>query len=232
MTKIYRVLLRVDIQNGFVPGGNLPVGDGAAIVPLANDLSRNGGYDEVIDSQDFHPADHGSFASQHAGRKPFVDFIILNGVNQQLWTDHCVEGTTDADFHPGLDRSMVKHTVQKGRNKAVDSYSAFYDNGKSAAPALKAQYPFLGQSTGLADYIRAQAAAAGADTVEIDVIGLALDYCVAFTAKDGAGETYNGSPFAVRVIVDACRAIGDVNNAVADLKAAGVGVVDSTSVLV
>lgn len=229
--KIYRVLLRVDIQKGFCPGGNLPVAGGHLIVALANRLSLEGGYDEVIDSQDFHPKGHGSFASQYPGKKPFVDTVMLNGVLQVLWTDHCEEGTEDADFHPELDRSMVKKTVQKGRHPGVDSYSAFYDNGKGAAADLKAKYPFLGQSTGLAEYIIAQATAAGADEVAVDVIGLALDYCVGFSAKDAAAETYKGKPFAVRVIIDGTRAIGDVEAARADLIAHSVGVVDSAAVL-
>lgn len=229
--KIYRVLLRVDLQKGFCPGGNLPVAGGNLIMALANRLSLEGGYDEVVDSQDFHPKGHGSFASQYAGKKPFVDTVMLNGVLQVLWTDHCEEGTPDSDFHPELDRSMVKKTVQKGRHPGVDSYSAFYDNGKDAAAELKAQYPFLGQSTGLAEYIIAQATAAGADEVAVDVIGLALDYCVAFSAKDAAGEQYKGKAFAVRVIIDCTRAIGDVEAARADLIAHNVGVVESTAVL-
>jgi len=229
--KKYRVLLRVDIQKGFCPGGNLPVTEGDLIVPVANRLSREGGYDEVIDSQDYHPAAHGSFASQYPGKRPFVDTVVLNGVEQKLWTDHCEEGTADADFHPDLDRSMVKKTVQKGRNKGVDSYSAFYDNGKNAAAELKAKYPFLGQSTALAEYIVAQATAAGADSIEVDVIGLALDVCVAFTAKDAAAESFKGKPFVVRVIVDGTRAIGSVEAACADLKAHSIAVVNSAAVL-
>jgi nicotinamidase/pyrazinamidase len=148
-----------------------------------------------------------------------------------LWTDHCEEGTPGADFHPDLDRSMVKKTVQKGRHPGVDSYSAFYDNGKDAAAELKAKYPFLGQSTGLAEYIIAQAIAAGADEVAVDVIGLALDYCVGFSAKDAAAENYKGKPFAVRVIIDGTRAIGDTDAAAADLVAHGVAVIDSSAVL-
>lgn len=229
--KVYRVLLRVDIQKGFCPGGNLAVAEGDLVVPIANRLSSEGDYDEVVDSQDFHCKNHGSFASQYHGKRPFVDEVLLNGVVQTLWTDHCEEGTPDADFHPDLNRSMVKKTVQKGRHAGVDSYSAFYDNGKAAAAELKAQYPFLGQSTGLAEYIVAQAMAAGAETIEVDVIGLALDYCVGFSAKDAAGETYLGKPFKVRVIIDGTRAIGNVEAARADLIAHNVEVVDSTAVL-
>ncbi len=231
VAKVFRVLLRVDIQKGFCPGGNLPVPDGDSIVPVANRLSREGGYDEVIDSQDFHPKGHGSFASQYPGKKPFVDTVMLNGVEQRLWTDHCEDDTPDSDFHPDLDRSMVKKTVQKGRHPGVDSYSAFYDNGKDAAAELKAKYPFLGQSTGLAEYIIAQATAAGADEVAVDVIGLAFDICAAFTAKHSAKEQYKGKGFATRIIRDGCRPIGDADAAAADLVANGVAVIDSSAVL-
>jgi nicotinamidase-related amidase len=226
---IYRVLLRVDIQTDFCPGGNLAVTDGDAIVPVANRLSTDGQYDQVIDSQDWHPAGHGSFGSSH-GKAPFTMYV-LSEMPQMMWTDHCVQGSKGAEFHPNLDRSMVKKTVQKGMNTAVDSYSAFYDNGKNAAAELKAKYPFLGQSTGLAEYIVEQARKAGATEIHIDVIGLALDYCVAFSAKDAAGESFNGKPFVVRVIVDATRSIGDKDAAVKDLEANGVKVVDSSAVL-
>ncbi|MFA7339830.1 MAG: NAD(+) synthase [Candidatus Obscuribacterales bacterium] len=231
VTKVFRVLLRVDIQKGFCPGGNLAIPGGDLIVPVANRLSREGAYDEVIDSQDFHPKGHGSFASQYPGKKPFVDTVILSGVEQKLWTDHCEEGTPDADFHADLDRSMVKKTVQKGRHPGVDSYSAFYDNGKDVAAELKAKYPFLGQSTGLAEYIIAQATAAGADEVAVDVIGLAFDICAAFTAKHSAKEQYKGKAFATRIIRDGCRAFGDADAAAADLVAHGVAVIDSAAVL-
>jgi nicotinamidase/pyrazinamidase len=156
---------------------------------------------------------------------------MLNGVPHTVWPDHCVEGTADADFHSELDRSMVKKTVQKGLHPGVHSYGAFYDDGKNASSELKAKYPFLGQSTGLAEYLCAQATAAGADAIAVDVIGLALDYCVGVSAKDAATELYKGKPFTVRVIIDATRAIGDVEAARADLIAHSVGVVDSAAVL-
>jgi len=226
---IYRVLLRVDIQNDFCPGGNLAVTDGDAIVPLANRLSTEGKYDEVIDSQDWHPAGHGSFGSTQ-GKAPFT-MGVLSEMPQMMWTDHCVQGSKGAEFHPALDRSMVKKTVRKGMNRDVDSYSAFEDNGKKAAAELKAKYPFLGQSTGLAEYLVEQARKAGATEIHVDVIGLALDYCVAFSAKDAAGESFDGKPFVVRVIVDATRWIGDKDAAVKDLEDNGVKVVDSSAVL-
>ena len=228
-TAIYRVLLRIDVQKDFMPKGGLAVADGDAIVPLVNRLSREGGYNEVIDSQDWHPKGHGSFASSN-GVAPF-SMGTLSGMVQVMWTDHCEQDTAGAEFHPDLDRSMVKKTVRKGTNKEVDSYSAFYDNGKSAAADLKARYPFLGQSTGLAEYIVAQARAAGCTEVHVDVVGLALDYCVAYSAKDAAGESIDGKPFIVRVIVDATRGIGDKDAAVKDIEAAGIKVVDSSAVL-
>ncbi|MBU6453753.1 MAG: NAD(+) synthase [Cyanobacteria bacterium REEB67] len=228
-SSVYRVLLRIDVQNDFCPKGNLAVNDGDAIVPLVNRLSREGGYDEVIDSQDWHPAGHGSFASTQ-GVAPFSDGT-LSGLFQKMWTDHCVQKSAGAEFHKDLDRSMVKKTVRKGMNTQVDSYSAFYDNGKNAAADLKAKYPFLGQSTGLAEYIVEQAHKAGATEIHVDVVGLALDYCVAYSAKDAAGENIDGKPFVVRVIVDATRAIGDVDAAVKDIEASGVKVVQSSAVL-
>lgn len=229
MTKaplVYRVLVRVDIQNCFCPKGTLPVPDGDSVVPVANRLSRSGYYNAVVDSQDWHPADHGSFVSQHPGKKVIVETVTLNGVTQVVWPDHGVQNTADADFHKDLDRSMVAHTVRKGTDARVDSYSAFYDNGKGVDAAVLALHSFLGQSTGLADWIIAQATAAGADTIEVDVIGLATDFCVKFTALDAAGEIYKGTKFKVRVVSDACRGF-DAAKAEAEMKAAGIEVITS-----
>lgn len=224
--KVYRVLVRVDIQNCFCPSGTLPVPDGDAVVPVANRLSRSGYYNAVVDSQDWHPADHGSFVSQHPGKKVIVETVTLNGVEQVVWPDHGVQNTADADFHKDLDRSMVAHTVRKGTDARVDSYSAFYDNGKGVDAAVKSLHAFLGQSTGLADWIIAQATAAGADTIEVDVIGLATDFCVKFTALDAAGESYKGTKFKVRVVSDACRGF-DAAKAEGEMKAAGIEVITS-----
>jgi nicotinamidase/pyrazinamidase len=224
--KVYRVLVRVDIQNCFCPKGTLPVPDGDAVVPVANRLSRSGYYNAVVDSQDWHPADHGSFVSQHPGKKVIVETVTLNGVTQVVWPDHGVQNTADADFHKDLDRSMVAHTVRKGTDARVDSYSAFYDNGKGVDAAVKSLHAFLGQSTGLAEWIIAQATAAGADTIEVDVIGLATDFCVKFTALDAAGESYKGTKFKVRVVSDACRGF-DAAKAEGEMKAAGIEVITS-----
>lgn len=230
ITKVIRFLVRVDLQNCFGSKGTLPVPNGDEVVEPANKLSRSGRYHYVVDSQDWHPADHGSFAANNPGKSPFEDGV-LSGLNQKFWTVHGVQNTADADFLPGLDRTVVAFTVRKGMDKRVDSYSAFYDNGKSASAELKAQYPFLGTSTGLAEWMVQKAIEAGAEAIEVDVIGLATDYCVKFTALDAAAETYKGSPFKVRVVIDACRGLGPVEPVIAELKAAGIEVVNSDAVL-
>lgn len=233
--KVLRALLRVDLKDDFMPWGSLPVKGGDEIVTVANALSRSGQYDLVVDIEDDHPKNHKSFASQHKGKKPFTDFVTLYGVKQQLWTDHCVNGTDGAKFHKDLDRSMVAKTIQKGQDARVDSYSGFYDNGRTAAPRFRKKYDFLGRSTGLAEYLRAEAEARGCDEIQIDVIGLALRYCVSFTAKDGRGETYKGKQFGVRVIEDGVRAIifndGEYEQELADLRALGIEVIHSGDVL-
>ncbi|HMY53544.1 MAG TPA: isochorismatase family protein, partial [Candidatus Obscuribacter sp.] len=144
---------------------------------------------------------------------------------------HGVQNTTDAEFHKDLDRSMVALTVRKGMDKRVDSYSAFYDNGKSAAAELKKQYPFLGTSTGLAEWMVQKAMEAGADVIEVDVIGLATDFCVKFSALDAAAETFKGNKFKVRVILDGCRGLGPNEPVVSELQAAGIEVINSDVVL-
>lgn len=205
-----KALLLVDIQNGFCPGGHLPVAHGDEIVPVANRLIEDGGYDVVTASQDWHPANHGSFASQHPGKKPF-DMGELSGQPQVMWPDHCVQGTPDAEFHPDLDIEAVDYIQQKGENPAVDSYSAFRDNDQAAV-------------TGLAGYLRAQ------QVTELDVCGLATDYCVKFSALD-ALEMLPGVK--VRFIEDASRGIDPegVRTAIAEMKAKGVGIVTSAEIL-
>src|SRR5512133_1067808 len=120
-----RALLLVDIQNDFVPGGALAVPDGDAVVGVANALMPR--FSLVVASQDWHPADHGSFASNHDGLAP-GDVTTLGGVDQVLWPDHCVQGTPGASFHSALDIALIDHVVRKGAHPEVDSYSAFYDN--------------------------------------------------------------------------------------------------------
>ncbi|MDE1158313.1 MAG: bifunctional nicotinamidase/pyrazinamidase [Neorhizobium sp.] len=205
-----KALLLIDIQNGFCPGGNLPVPHGDEIVPVANRLIRDGGYDVVVASQDWHPENHGSFASQHAGAKPF-DMGELSGKPQVMWPDHCVQGSRDAEFHPDLDLDAVNHIQQKGENPAVDSYSAFRDNDQGAL-------------TGLAAYLRAQ------QVSEIDLCGLATDYCVKFSALD-AVEMMPGVK--IRFVEDASRGIDPegVRAAIAEMKTHGIDIVTSRQIL-
>jgi nicotinamidase/pyrazinamidase len=205
-----KALLLIDIQNGFCPGGNLPVAHGDEIVPVANQLIEDGGYDVIVASQDWHPQNHGSFASQHPGAKPF-DMGELSGKPQVMWPDHCVQGTPDAEFHPDLNIGAVDYIQQKGENRAVDSYSAFRDNEQAAI-------------TGLASYLKAQ------QVTELDICGLATDYCVKFSALD-AVDMLPGVK--VRFVEDASRGIDPegVRRAIADMKSKGIGIVSSQDIL-
>ncbi|KEQ05011.1 bifunctional nicotinamidase/pyrazinamidase [Pseudorhizobium pelagicum] len=205
-----KALLLVDIQNGFCPGGNLPVPEGDKVVPVANRLIEEGGYDVIVASQDWHPANHGSFASQHPGRQPF-EMGELCGQPQMLWPDHCVQGTADAEFHPDLDIDAIDYIQQKGENPAIDSYSAFRDNDKAAI-------------TGLAGYLRAQ------QIKELDICGLATDYCVRFSALD-ALEMLPGVQ--ICFIEDASRGIDPkgVKAAIEEMREKGIGIVKSRQIL-
>jgi nicotinamidase/pyrazinamidase len=205
-----KALLLIDIQNGFCPGGNLPVAHGDEIVPVANQLIEGGGYDVIVASQDWHPENHGSFASRHPGKKPF-DMGELSGQPQVMWPDHCVQGTPDAEFHPDLNVEAVDYIQQKGENPAVDSYSAFRDNDQAAI-------------TGLAGYLRAQ------QVTELDLCGLATDYCVKFSALDAVEMLPDVK---VRFIEDASRGIDPegVKSAIAEMRAKGVGIVSSKDIL-
>ncbi|WP_176085181.1 bifunctional nicotinamidase/pyrazinamidase [Martelella sp. HB161492] len=201
-----KALLLVDIQNGFCPGGNLAVEDGNAVVTVANHLIEKGDYDLVIASQDWHPPGHGSFASAHPGKAPF-DMGELAGKPQVMWPDHCIQNTPDAAFHPDLRTDAIDYVQRKGMDPMVDSYSAFRDNDRSAR-------------TGLDDWMRAQ------DIDTLDVMGLATDFCVKFTALD-AREMLPG--VTVRLIADGCRGISadGVAEALTALRQAGIAVIDS-----
>lgn len=205
-----RALLLIDIQTGFCPGGNLPVAGGDDVVPVANRLIDQGHYDLIVASQDFHPENHGSFASQHPGKAPF-EIGMLGGKPQMLWPDHCVAGTPDAEFHPGLNVGKIDHIQQKGQNSNVDSYSAFRDNDQSAL-------------TGLAEYLREKG------VTELDLCGLATDYCVKFSAIDAA-EMLPGVK--LRFIADASRGIDPdgVEAAIDEMRTRGVEITDSATTL-
>ena len=197
-----QALLLVDIQNDFLPGGALAVPDGDQVVPVANRLMSR--CELVIATQDWHPADHQSFASQHPG-KGVGEVIQLGGLDQILWPDHCVQGTPGARFASELNTDGIDRVVQKGTDRAIDSYSGFFDNAR-------------GKATGLADYLRGQ----GVD--EIHVVGLATDYCVKFTALDAVDLG-----FRTVLLVDAIRGVelndGDCARVVQEMKAAGVLIV-------
>ena len=199
-----RALIVVDLQNDFMPGGALSVPYGDAVVPVANRVMRN--FDVVVASQDWHPANHGSFASQHPGKKP-GEVVDLNGLDQILWPDHCVEGTEGAAFHRDLAVDTFAKIFPKGANLGLDSYSAFFDNAHR-------------KSTGMADYLREQG------ITDLYLLGLATDYCVKFSALDAVE-----CGFKVCVIEDGCRGIDlhnrDVDNALDEMRSGGVEVVTS-----
>lgn len=205
-----KALLLVDIQNGFCPGGNLAVEDGDAVVPAANALIGCGRYDLIVASQDWHPADHGSFASQHEGKNVF-EMGVLAGQPQMMWPDHCVQGTADAEFHPDLLTDAISFVQRKGENPMVDSYSAFKDNAGDAM-------------TGLDAYLR------GKEVTELDVCGLATDYCVRFSVED-ALEFLPGVK--VRFIQDASRGItpDGIATAVASMRDKGADIVTISDLL-
>jgi nicotinamidase/pyrazinamidase len=203
-----KALLIVDLQNDFVPGGALPVRQGDEIVPLINQLQPH--FDLVLATQDWHPRNHGSFAANHPMKQP-GDEIDLHGLRQTLWPVHCVQGTSGAEFVPGLERDRIEKVFRKGTDAGIDSYSAFFDNGRCKA-------------TGLGDYLKEKDASA------VYVCGLATDYCVKFTALDA-----RGLGFETILIEDACRGVdlkpGDVARAIKEMKQAGVLIQGSGDIL-
>ncbi|WP_202368104.1 bifunctional nicotinamidase/pyrazinamidase [Pseudomonas sp. MWU318] len=200
-------LLVIDVQNDFTPGGQLAVSEGDLIVPLINRLS--GLFKQVIIAQDWHPTGHASFASSHPGRKPY-DVIQLPYGEQTLWPDHCVQGTAGAEFHPKLHLPHAQLIIRKGCNPDIDSYSAFLEADRRT-------------TTGLAGYLKER----GIDTVYM--VGLALDFCVMFSALDARAAGFNAF-----VVLDACRAIdmdGSLATAMGRMQTAGVGLIQSNQLL-
>jgi nicotinamidase/pyrazinamidase len=169
------VLLLVDIQPDFMPGGALPVGGGDGILPGVRQLLEEGEFGLYVATQDWHPRGHVSFASSHPGREPF-DQIDLYGHPQTLWPDHCVQGTTGARLHPALPWDRVAAIVRKGMDPRCDSYSGFRNNWDAAG-----QRP----PTGLAGYLRERGIS------EVHVCGLARDVCVMYSAEDAASEGFD-----------------------------------------
>ena len=199
-------LLIVDAQYGFMPGGGLPVAGGDAIVPVINRIAPR--FANLVLTQDWHPADHISFAANHPGRAPFETITLPYG-EQVLWPTHCVQGTRDAALHDDLRVPQAQLIIRKGFHRDVDSYSAFMEADRRT-------------STGLAAYLKARGIG------KLYLCGLATDYCVAWSALDA-----RAAGFEATVIEDACRAIdlnGSLARAWADMAAAGVGRVQSTDI--
>lgn len=196
-------LLIIDVQNDFCPGGALAVTDGDAIVPVINRLQEK--FDTVLLTQDWHPADHSSFAANHRGAEPFSVIDMPYGP-QVLWPTHCVQGTDGAAFHKGLTTNKADLVIRKGFRSAIDSYSAFFENDHQTV-------------TGLTGYLRERG------IERLVMTGLATDFCVRFSAVDAAKLG-----FSVRVVEDACRAIdldGSLKAAMEEMAAHGVEVVQS-----
>lgn len=200
-------LLLIDIQNDFLPGGALAVPHGDSVIPVANRAQEH--FEVIIASQDWHPADHGSFAANYDGRSP-GEMLDLAGVEQILWPVHCVQHTFGAGFATDLNTARVSQVFQKGTDKNIDSYSAFFDNGHTKA-------------TGLGDELKRRGVSS------VYVLGLATDYCVKFSSLDSLQlgfETY--------LIEDGCRGVnlqaGDADRAITEMCAAGVRVVQSDAV--
>ncbi|MEO2127410.1 MAG: bifunctional nicotinamidase/pyrazinamidase [Christiangramia sp.] len=179
-----KCLLLIDVQNDFMPGGALAVQEGDEIIPVINKIQEK--FELVVATQDWHPEGHASFASSHPDHSVF-ETIRLEGLDQVLWPDHCIQDSDGANFHPDLVESRIEAVFRKGTNPKIDSYSGFYDNAH-----LK--------STGLSGYLKDK------KMTEIYVAGLAADYCVYFSIKDALAEG-----FEVCLLEDATRAIDAKN---------------------
>ncbi len=199
-----RALIIVDIQIDFCPGGALPVHKGDEVIPLANRLSRM--FTTVAVTQDWHPANHVSFASNHEGMNVY-DQLEINGINQVLWPDHCVAGTGGALFHPDLETDRANIIIRKGTTPGLDSYSAFFENDRIS-------------KTGLSGYLNAR------EIEEVYLCGLATDYCVFYSAMDAVR-----TGFKTHVVLDACRGInnpeGSLESVIEQMKVHGIRIINS-----
>ena len=199
-------LLVIDVQNDFIPGGQLPVPEGDLIVPLINRLGDR--FKQVVIAQDWHPPGHASFASSHPDREPY-EVIELPYGPQTLWPDHCVRATAGAELHKDLNLPHAQLIIRKGCNPDIDSYSAFLEADRKT-------------TTGLAGYLKER----GIDTLYL--VGLALDFCVMFSALDARAAGFNAF-----VVMDACRAIdldGSLAAAIERMQVAGVDLVSADQV--
>lgn len=198
-------LIVVDLQNDFLPGGALAVPHGDEVIPVANELQHH--FDLILATKDWHSRDHGSFAANHPGKKP-GERIILDGIEQILWPVHCVQNTHGAEFTTAFETSRIAHVFHKGTNPIIDSYSTFFDNAHR-------------RHTGLAHYLGKRG------IKDIYLMGLALDYCVKYSALD-AREL----GLSTHVIVDGCRGIelepDDIDRALGEMKRAGAILLKST----
>lgn len=195
-------LIIVDVQNDFLPGGALAVAEGDQIIPYINEIQ--GSYDLVVATQDWHPTDHKSFASNNPDRN-IGEVIDLNGLQQIMWPVHCVQNSKGASFADALNQEKIDKVFVKGTDPEIDSYSGFFDNGKR-------------KSTGLGDYLKSKGIS------KIAVVGLAADYCVKFTALDAASlgfevEVHKAGTRAVNLQPD------DYENAIEEMEKAGIRVV-------
>jgi nicotinamidase/pyrazinamidase len=204
----HAVLAVIDVQNDFCPGGALAVKDGDAIIPLINSLMPR--FPLVVATQDWHPADHVSFASNHPGAKSF-DTIKAGNISQVLWPDHCVQGTRGADFHPSLENIHFRLILRKGTTPALDSYSAFFENDKKTL-------------TGLSSFLK------GIGVEEVYLCGLATDVCVYHSAMDAVRLGFH--TFLIR---DASRGVdvpeGNLSKAIKDMESSGVRIIESDMIL-
>ncbi|HVL55368.1 MAG TPA: bifunctional nicotinamidase/pyrazinamidase [Burkholderiaceae bacterium] len=199
------VLLIVDVQNDFCPGGALAVAGGDEVVPAINRVASR--FEHLVLTQDWHPAGHRSFASSHAGQQPFASIRVDYG-EQTLWPDHCVQGTAGAAFHPELDVRRAELILRKGFRPQIDSYSAFYENDRRTP-------------TGLAGYLRERGLR------RVFLAGLATDYCVAYSALDARRLGFDAV-----VLHDACRAIdlhGSLDRALRQMAAADVALIEDSA---
>ena len=195
-------LVLIDVQNDFMPGGSLAVPNGDEIVPLINKLQDK--FDLVIATQDWHPAGHASFATSHENAKEF-EVIKLDGLDQVLWPEHCIQNTKGSDFHPNLQTSKVEAIFRKGTDEKIDSYSGFYDNAH-----LK--------STGLSGYLKEK------KVEDLYFAGLAAEYCVYFSLMDALSEGFKSV-----LIEDATRALNkdDFEKARIDILRKGGAILNS-----
>ncbi len=203
-----KALILVDIQNDFMPSGTLPVPEGDQIVSLVNEIQEK--FDLIVATQDWHPGGHKSFATNHIDKQP-GEIIDLNGIEQILWPAHSVQGSEGAEFFDGLKTDKIDNIIKKGTDPEIDSYSGFFDNDQN-------------KSTGLELCLRKR------NVSRVFIVGLALDYCVKFTAMDA-----NRIGFETTVILDATRGVDineeDSQKAVEEMQDAGIKVIQSSDMI-